>query len=144
MPIAGEGSHAVSVFDASGNFSSSSYFMSFGFDTIRDTADQVDETARDLAALKASLGPNFATELAGALGVDALTLELGAIQRSIAELRETQTALRAEVGDLGARGQSTALVLALVAGGAAILFAIGAGATALVRRSSRPGNPSGA
>lgn len=36
IPIAGEGAHSVDVFDESGNFATTSFFMEFGFDTIQE------------------------------------------------------------------------------------------------------------
>lgn len=41
IPISGEGAHAIDVFDDSGNFATSSFFMEFGFDNIQDTQEDL-------------------------------------------------------------------------------------------------------
>ena len=41
IPISGEGAHAIDVFDESGNFATSSFFMEFGFDNIQDTQEDL-------------------------------------------------------------------------------------------------------
>lgn len=43
IPISGEGAHAIDVFDDSGNFATSSFFMEFGFDNIQDTQEDLVE-----------------------------------------------------------------------------------------------------
>lgn len=42
VPISGEGAHAVTLVDGSGNFASTSFYMEFGFDNIRSLTDQMD------------------------------------------------------------------------------------------------------
>ncbi len=41
IPISGEGAHAIDVFDDSGNFATSSFYMEFGFDNIQDTQEEL-------------------------------------------------------------------------------------------------------
>ena len=124
IPIAGEGAHDVLVLDASGNASRASYFMSFGFDTIRDTAEQVE-------AMQAVLGPGFAEDLQAGFatqlssGLEAQTSKFGDIQSALDDLRsdvvEVERLARQASDRVSPPNQ--ALVLAVVAAGAAALFA---------------------
>lgn len=41
VPISGEGGHAVTLVDGSGNFASTSFYMEFGFDNIETVLDQL-------------------------------------------------------------------------------------------------------
>jgi len=54
VPISGEGSHNIDVFDNSGNFATASFFMEFGFDNIRQKQDQM---LAQLGAPQATPGP---------------------------------------------------------------------------------------
>ncbi|MBI4202492.1 MAG: exo-alpha-sialidase [Chloroflexi bacterium] len=49
VPISGRGAHTVRIIEESGNVASTSYFMDFGFDTIQDTAIQIEELSQLLA-----------------------------------------------------------------------------------------------
>ena len=50
IPISGEGAHAIDVFDESGNFATSSFFMEFGFDNIQDTQEDLVERLTSVEA----------------------------------------------------------------------------------------------
>jgi hypothetical protein len=41
VPISGEGAHNIDVFDNSGNFATTSFFMEFGFDNIKQQQDNI-------------------------------------------------------------------------------------------------------
>jgi hypothetical protein len=41
VPISGEGAHAITLVDGSGNFASTSFYMEFGFDNIKTILDQL-------------------------------------------------------------------------------------------------------
>ena len=49
VPISGEGAHAVTLVDGSGNFASTSFYMEFGFDNIRNIFEQMEAIRRQLA-----------------------------------------------------------------------------------------------
>jgi hypothetical protein len=148
IPIAGEGAHDVAVLDASGNVARASYFMSFGFDTIRDTADQVDKIEATLSSGFAnSLRAGLSTELASGLDAQSasLTSGLGDIESAIARLQAAQDDLQTEIIEvdrlarIAADRPNQAVVLALVAAAAAAIFAAIAGATAWWRRRTPTG-----
>ncbi len=54
VPIAGRGAHAVRVLEESGNVASTSYYMDFGFDTIQQATDKVNDLSTQLTALQAA------------------------------------------------------------------------------------------
>ena len=62
IPISGEGAHAIDVFDESGNFATSSFYMEFGFDNIQDTQEDLAERMEALESQIQGLG-----DLAGAI-----------------------------------------------------------------------------
>ncbi len=148
IPIAGEGAHDVLVLDASGNVAPASYFMSFGFDNIRDTAEQVQE-------LQDSLGPNFAEGLRSELTADfeSQAAMLTTLETALADLATAQADLRSDLGgveDLARQAaepespsnevlMTTMLAVGIAAGAAALLAVIVAGIALLRRRT-----PSGA
>lgn len=55
VPISGEGGHRIRLVDESGNMASSSFYMEFGFDTVRQLLDAQGETQRQLEGLDARL-----------------------------------------------------------------------------------------
>ena len=52
IPIAGKGAHRVRVIEESGNVASSSFFMDFGFDTIQEATDKLDQIIQRLDSLE--------------------------------------------------------------------------------------------
>lgn len=48
VPVSGEGAHAVTLVDGSGNFASTSFYMEFGFDNIKSISDQLAELLAQL------------------------------------------------------------------------------------------------
>ncbi|MSQ21997.1 MAG: exo-alpha-sialidase [Dehalococcoidia bacterium] len=56
IPIAGRGAHTVRAIEESGNVASSSFFMDFGFDTIQEATDKLDEVLSRLDALQQKAG----------------------------------------------------------------------------------------
>ncbi|MBI4313013.1 MAG: exo-alpha-sialidase [Chloroflexi bacterium] len=54
VPISGRGAHSVRVIEESGNVASTSYFMDFGFDTIKDTTTKLDQVASQMEALQSA------------------------------------------------------------------------------------------
>ena len=56
IPISGEGAHAIDVFDDSGNFATSSFFMEFGFDNIQDTQEALVDRMTALESQLQGLG----------------------------------------------------------------------------------------
>ncbi len=56
VPIAGRGAHTVRAIEESGNVASSSFFMDFGFDSIQETTDKLDEVLERLDALQGNPG----------------------------------------------------------------------------------------
>ncbi|MBI4339663.1 MAG: exo-alpha-sialidase [Chloroflexi bacterium] len=56
VPISGRGTHPVRVIEESGNFAGTSYFMDFGFDTIKETTTRLDEVARQMGQLDTLTG----------------------------------------------------------------------------------------
>lgn len=48
VPISGEGAHSVTLVDGSGNFASTSFYMEFGFDNVRNLSEQLAEILRRL------------------------------------------------------------------------------------------------
>jgi hypothetical protein len=148
IPISGEGAHDVFVLDASGNVAPASYFMSFGFDNIRDTAEQVE-------ALQAVLGPNFGEDLRAELatdlasGLEAQSSSIGDIQSALEGLTAAQANLRLDLsrvenlaGIAATRDEpaNQALVLAVVAGAATVVFAAFAAGTTWWRRRTPTGS----
>ena len=140
VPIAGEGAHDVLVLDASGNVAAASFFMSFGFDNIRDTADQVEQ-------LQTVLGPDFAEGLRSGLAADleSQTETLTGIEAALADLTAAQADLRSDLGGVedlarvAAEPESPSnqvlMVAVVAAGAAALLAAIAAGAAMWRRRT---------
>ena len=139
IPIAGEGAHDVLVLDASGNVAPASYFMSFGFDNIRDTADQVEE-------IQAMLGPDFAEDLRSGLAKD-LNSQAGAlakIETALAGVTAAQADLRSDLGGVEELARAAAepespsnqalLAAVVVAWAAGALAAVAAGAALWRRR----------
>ncbi len=148
IPISGEGAHDVFVLDSSGNVAPASYFMSFGFDNIRDTAEQVE-------ALQAVLGPNFGEDLRAELatdlasGLEAQSSSIGDIQSALEGLTAAQANLRLDLsrvenlaGIAATRDEpaNQALVLAVVAGAATVVFAAFAAGTTWWRRRTPTGS----
>ena len=60
FPTAGEGPQSVAVFDASGNSATASFFNEFGFDNLQ-------QTAADIADIKAALGSDALADIQAAL-----------------------------------------------------------------------------
>jgi len=48
IPISGEGSHDVTIFDDSGNFATASFYMEFGFDNVQDVQGSLQRQVRGL------------------------------------------------------------------------------------------------
>lgn len=48
VPISGEGAHAVTLVDGSGNFASTSFYMEFGFDNVKEIAAQLEALLESL------------------------------------------------------------------------------------------------
>jgi hypothetical protein len=67
IPISGKGAHDVVVLDESGNVAASSFFMEFGFDTVRETqtaiTDRLQAVEGSLAGLQTQMSATLATEL---------------------------------------------------------------------------------
>jgi hypothetical protein len=67
IPVAGKGAHNVQVFDESGNAATSSFFMEFGFDTVRevqrDLTTQVQGLNKTVGALEGQVSKSLAAEL---------------------------------------------------------------------------------
>lgn len=51
VPISGEGSHNIDVFDDSGNFATASFFMEFGFDNIKERQEEILDRLDALSAI---------------------------------------------------------------------------------------------
>ena len=68
VPISGEGAHAVSVFDDSGNRATSSFFMEFGFDNIQSTQDElakrIDSLERGIGSIEGGVSDTVREEIA--------------------------------------------------------------------------------
>ncbi len=56
VPISGRGAHTVRAIEESGNVASSSFFMDFGFDTIQNATDKLDDVLSRLDALQQKAG----------------------------------------------------------------------------------------
>jgi hypothetical protein len=66
VPISGEGGHRIRLVDESGNLASSSFYMEFGFDNVREILDTQQEVQRRLQSLDQkldSLAPGAAPEV---------------------------------------------------------------------------------
>ena len=67
IPVAGYGAHNVQVFDESGNFATSSFFMEFGFDTVKevqeDLAQQVEALSGTLEGIDSRVAESVRSEL---------------------------------------------------------------------------------
>ena len=48
VPISGEGAHSIEIYDDSGNFGISSFFMEFGFDNIQEGQDKLERQFKDI------------------------------------------------------------------------------------------------
>ncbi len=57
VPISGKGAHTVRAIDSSGNVASTSFFMDFGFDTIEETTDKLDDLIEKVETLGQDTGP---------------------------------------------------------------------------------------
>jgi hypothetical protein len=55
VPISGQGAHSVRAIEESGNVATSSFFMDFGFDSLQDATDKLDEIADSLDDLEQRL-----------------------------------------------------------------------------------------
>ena len=68
IPISGKGAHDVVVLDESGNVAAASFFMEFGFDTVRETqsdlADRLQAVEGTLGTLQTQVSETLTTELA--------------------------------------------------------------------------------
>ena len=117
MPVTGEGAQDVRVFDDSGNLATASFFSEFGFGSIRDTQQDIEQR---MAALAEALGAPDAPE-AG---------------RLTAELERVRALL--ESGDVGSGDVAPVYIAAAAIGGAGIAAGIGALVFVLQRRRSRP------
>jgi hypothetical protein len=71
VPISGEGAHRVRLVDESGNLASSSFYMEFGFDNVREVLDAQRETQRQLEGLDQKLG-TLAPEMAPVVASETL------------------------------------------------------------------------
>ena len=56
VPISGEGAHTVRAIEESGNVAGSSFFMEFGFDTLQEATDKLDEILERMDSLEQNLG----------------------------------------------------------------------------------------
>lgn len=56
VPISGKGAHTVRVIEESGNVAGSSFFMDFGFDTIQESSDKLDDLIRRVDTLQQKAG----------------------------------------------------------------------------------------
>ena len=119
VPVSGEGAHAVQVFDESGNFATGTFFTEFGFDTIRDTQEDVIqqlealrsgvplETQADLSALEAeiqSLSQLLEQQTGNGGGVEAWVVALIAVATAIAAIAVTVLATTWRLGAQGRGG----------------------------------------
>lgn len=90
VPISGEGGHRVQLVDESGNVASSSFYMEFGFDNVREVSDAQLETQRQLQDLDQTLS-GFVAEMEQDLQtLDSLELEI----QHLRELIEERTTLQ--------------------------------------------------
>lgn len=97
VPISGEGAHPVRLVDESGNLASSSFYMEFGFDNVREVLDAQQETRRRLEGLDQKLGA-LALEAAPAMPPETLqSLEKGLqrLQEMEGEIRQLREKLEA-------------------------------------------------
>ena len=58
VPISGKGAHTIRVIEESGNIASTSFFMDFGFDTIQETTDMLEEVSGKIEILTNGGGDN--------------------------------------------------------------------------------------
>ena len=72
IPISGEGAHAIDVFDDSGNFATSSFFMEFGFDNIQDTQEELVDRVQALEDSLQGLGDSVNAAAAAIIAAPAL------------------------------------------------------------------------
>jgi len=105
VPISGEGAHPIRLVDESGNVASSTFYMEFGFDNVRQMLDAQQETQRRLEGLDRKLGtlaPEMAPEIASETlqNLEQDLKRLREIEGEIQQLRElieeAQTAEAAE------------------------------------------------
>ena len=82
IPIAGEGAHAVDVFDDSGNAATSSFFMEFGFDTVQDTQEALANRIQELESRVDGIGG----DLSDALQAQIDTLKAGLVAPEVPEI----------------------------------------------------------
>ncbi|MBI2172150.1 MAG: exo-alpha-sialidase [Chloroflexi bacterium] len=116
VPISGRGAHTVRVIEESGNVASTSFFMDFGFDTIKEATTKLDQVSKQVESLQA-----------GGKAPDTLTADLQ-------QVRDDLAALRAE----GAGGASAALVIGLLAAALLPVLAMGAILLLVLRRRVAP------
>ena len=85
VPISGEGSHQVRAVDASGNVAGTSFYMSFGFDNIQGSI-------QDIVGQLDSLGEGLAGTGDTEPSVE-VSAQLQALQDSLSDLGQIQTTL---------------------------------------------------
>ncbi len=138
IPISGEGAHQVNIFDDSGNFATSSFFMEFGFDNVKKAQDDLARQFQDLDERVQSLQTNVASTVQS--GTQELRDTLQGVSTSLAELsaQEAEALSGADEGG-GAAWWLFALsvvLAALVGSGAALI-----GYRLWVSRNSTPPGP---
>jgi hypothetical protein len=116
VPISGRGAHTVRVIEESGNVASTSFFMDFGFDTIKEATTKLDQVSKQVESLQV-----------GGKAPDTLTADLQ-------QVREDLAALRAE----GAGGASSALIMGLLAAALLPVLAMGGIVLVVLRRRVAP------
>lgn len=119
VPISGEGAHTVRAIEESGNLASSSFFMDFGFDSIQEATDGIEELSQRLEALDS--GDEGAT----------LSEDIRNLVTAVEELKAIQ-----ENGDDG--GVSPLLIGLLFAAGLIPIVGVGALLVIMLRRRSAP------
>jgi len=89
VPISGEGAHPIRLVDESGNLASSSFYMEFGFDNVREVLDAQKETQRRLEGLDQKLD-TLAPEAAPAVSSETLQ----SLEKSLQRLQEMEAEIR--------------------------------------------------
>ncbi len=109
IPISGEGAHEVQLVDESGNLASTSFFMEFGFDNIRqlvetqqDTQDRLSAIDQKVAEIPQQIEPAVPPAIETTVNetrkqVDTLSSDLQDVKTALAEQQKAITDLTVEL-----------------------------------------------